>query len=211
MTRTSGIRLVFAVALVVFAHSKFAFAAIDMFPNLFLRSNSIAGECIFGIDDFEPFAAMNSACETVKLSPSGPLRLAYEPISAFQLGWPRTGFEQWRWDTEYVGVPGPDFYCQIFGISILDDPPIVELGHHSDPNENDTRPGVQRCKTQALLPQYDIWRTTVFCFGPPDDRVVGFAAVFALAPNYSKEVDRITGYSTGSICIYTQEIQLPDW
>lgn len=104
-------------AIIVAVPYKAANAGIDAVASLFITTTWVSGTCFFGITENEPYAAMNADCELVKDDAGGSeIQLDYIPLSAFQIGYPRTEYESWHWNPVYAGTVDPETqHCTFSG------------------------------------------------------------------------------------------------
>ncbi len=113
MTKSFRNCLIYIIGIALLTAAQFASAGIDRQARINFRSSSMIGECSFGIDELEPYEIINSDCETLKMTTGAPEQLAIRPLRAFDIGWPRTGYKEWYWNTPLFGAPDPDeLYCQ---------------------------------------------------------------------------------------------------
>jgi hypothetical protein len=164
------------ILIIVMIPSQFALAAYEIVPSIFVHTNRVSSQCFFGIIN-EPYSAINADCKISVLAPSSLIaQIAFEPISGFDMGYPHDEFHSWTWPLVWDGTPlKPATYCTNFGNGTLGVETTIDLGHHSDANQNMTVKGKRKCFITQELEEFKVWWQP-FCWGV-SETVFGISAV----------------------------------
>ena len=159
----------------------FSHAALDTFSFVYVRTDSVRGECLIGIQN-EPWVAVGADCRLLESdtdASSGFATLDIEEISAFDLyDYPHDDYTTYKWNTlKALQTSEEKIYCNVFGGGIDGGHlGIITFGQLINPENRLDRPGIQRCKNGPPAIEYEVYWQPL-CWGTYDV-VLSLNAVF---------------------------------
>ena len=162
-------------------------ASVEIDVNLNFLDTVVSGNCELLLSHDEPYSHISSACTLNK----GESAENSVTISNYEIGWPRPVIPPFykTWPTLSVNPEGETEYCQVFADYFGD----INLGHHTNSNENLALEGIQYCDTSPAPPDDCVATFTSslsYCRGPKGvmQLSVDLAGFFVSNAHYEKKL-----------------------